>query len=156
MGLGYDDMVRYADASLAAHQQRVTELAERSSDGSWGDPAMRHRIRLESWRDAQRSGVHRWAISRGDGAVCTCGLITGDDPLRSGSWRRFFGWLGHLNAATDAPTARFVVSGGPYDHVLWCAFCGPVVPVRRTDDGSVDESDLDDLLERHSRLCPVP
>ena len=27
MGLGYDDMVRYADASLAAHQQRVTELA---------------------------------------------------------------------------------------------------------------------------------
>ena len=156
MGLGYDDMVRYADASLAAHQRRVAELAKQSTDGSWGDAAMRHRLRLESWRSAQRSGVHRWAIAKGTGAVCTCGLIAGDDPLRSGSWRRFFGWLGHLDSATDGVTARYVVAGGPYDHVLWCAFCGPIVPVRRHEHGSLDDADVDDILERHLRLCPVP
>ena len=110
MGLGYDDMVRYADASLAAHQRRVAELAEQSTDGSWGDAAMRHRLRLESWRSAQRSGVHRWAIAKGTGAVCTCGLIAGDDPLRSGSWRRFFGWLGHLDSATDGVTASWATT----------------------------------------------
>lgn len=103
-----------------------------------------------------RLGVHRLARSRGERAVCSCGLITGHDPLHSGNWRRFFGWLGHLDASTDEPTARYVVSGGPYDHVLWCAFCGPVVPVRRSKAGAPDGSDVADLLERHLRLCPVP
>lgn len=156
MGLGYDDMVRYAEASLAAHERRVTELAAQSTDGSWGDTAMRHRQSLESWRSAQHRGVHRWAIAKGTGAVCTCGLIAGDDPLRSGNWGRFFGWLGHLDSTTDGVAARYVVAGGPYDHVLWCAFCGPIVPVRRDEHGSPDVANMEDLLERHLRLCPVP
>lgn len=63
MGLGYDDMVRYAEASLAAHERRVTELAAQSTDGSWGDTAMRHRQSLESWRSAQHRGVCRRSIN---------------------------------------------------------------------------------------------
>lgn len=156
MSLGYDDMVRYADAALEAHAQRVAELEEQGTTGSWGAQAMVHRQRLEHWRGAQAAGVHRWAISRPEGSVCTCGLITGVDPMAGGEWRSFFDWLGHLDTTTDGVTARFVVSGGPYDHVLWCAFCGPVVPVQRTPDGTLDTDDVAEMLEHHLRVCPVP
>lgn len=156
MSTGYDDMIRYADVSLAAHHERVQQLEAQQGERVWGGPAMRHRQLLEDSLRSQQLDIHRWAIGRPEGSVCTCGLVTGVDPMREGKWHLFYGWLGHLDRLTDRRTARFVVDGGPYNHVLWCAFCGPIDQVARAGDSDAALLPRHEVLARHLLQCPAP
>ena len=156
MSTGYDDMIRYADASLAAHRQRVADLQERNPAGSWGGQAMCHRLRLEDWR-RHNSPVFINGPSRAPRARCA---RAGSSSART-RCAADAGTSSSVGSATSMPRPTASPRGTSYreDHttnVLWCAFCGPINPVRRTATGALDRDDVEDMLERHSHLCPAP